>query len=142
MKESLVAGARSSSVTSGNGLQVITSVPEVKKAPKDDSKRHTMLGELQKTIAKRSISQGNDDTFKHAHARFKQVIAEVEEMLASLLTGPVEKPEAVSDNNTHKTIRDASVTPKAPAMPMKTVKQMKKAARVNKSRLCQTKKKP
>ena len=74
----------------------------VKKAPKDDSKRHTMLGELQKTIAKRSISQGNDDTFKHAHARFKQVIAEVEEMLASLLTGPVEKPEAVSDAVIHK----------------------------------------
>ena len=63
-------------------------------------------------------------------------------MLASLLTGPVEKPYAVSDNNTHKTIRDASVTPKAPAMPMKTVKQMKKAARVNNSRLCHTKKKP
>ena len=58
--------------------------------PKDDSKRHSMLGELQKKIATLSITQGNDATFGLAHARFKQVVAEVEEILRNCVVGAVE----------------------------------------------------
>ena len=62
----------------------------LKRMPKDDSKRHSMLGELQKKIASLSISQGNDHTFSLAHARFKQVISEVEEILTNCVVGAVE----------------------------------------------------
>ena len=50
------------------------------------------------------------------------------------------KVETLTDTN--MTIRDASVTPKAPAMPMKTAKQIKKAAKINNSRLCRPRRKP
>ena len=62
----------------------------LKRMPKDDSKRHSMLGELQKKIASLSISQGNDHTFSLAHARFKQVISELEEILTNCVVGAVE----------------------------------------------------
>lgn len=50
------------------------------------------------------------------------------------------KAERLPDTN--MTITDASVTPKAPAMPMKTAKQIKKAAMINNSRLSRPRKKP
>jgi hypothetical protein len=95
-----------------------------RRKPKDDKRKHGMLLEAFKSLAKLAIDNGDDDTFGHAFARIMQTTEEVQEKVAQKTRmGPV-SPNLVND---------PSITPYPPMMPTKTKAQKKKADQKNNS---------
>jgi hypothetical protein len=81
-----------------------------RKKPKDDKRKHGMLLEAFKSLAKLAIDNGDDDAFGHAFARIMQTTKEVQDKVA-------QKTELVND---------PSITPYPPMMQRKLRYRRKK----------------
>ena len=100
---------------------------QLKRLPTKANRRHGLLTEMAKQLAKLAIDNGNDNTFLLAMARMQQAKSEVEELISN--------SKNMSELSVTEEEQSEKIVPLPPQMPLKNSKQKAQAARVNNSNL-------
>ena len=77
---------------------ILNEFHKIKRMPKNHSKLHSRFVEACKVLEQLSIDGGDDDTFKHAHARLLQATKEVKDKIEEK-TGSTRSPSTKAPMN-------------------------------------------
>ena len=123
---------------------------KIRRVAKDNKNRHSRLMEAAKDLAQLAVNDGDEETFKHAHARILQATKEVQDMIQEK-TGSSPSPsnqvsinqvpygssgdDAEDDLTLAQLAMRGEVIPQPPQIQVRNRKQRSQANSSNNSRL-------